>query len=84
MKIHYLRMKNGAMICMTQIAGFLPRMITSSDKLTEYKAGDYFGMIKLGSRVDLLIPKYAPDGSIFVLNINTGQSVNIADSLGYF
>lgn len=81
-KIHYLLLKNGAVIKLTQIAGFLPRMITSDESLTTYSAGDYLGMIKFGSRVDLLIPKYAPDKSTFSLNIQKNQKICIGDYLG--
>ena len=32
-KMHYISMKNGTVIKLTQIAGFLPRMITSSESV---------------------------------------------------
>lgn len=54
-KIHLIKMANGSLVRMTQIAGFLPRRITSSDVVPEkVLAGEYLGMIKFGSRVDLV------------------------------
>ena len=83
-KIHILQMNNRVILSLTQIAGFLPRMITSSDDLTTYNAGDYLGMIKFGSRIDLLIPKLAPDGTQLQLNIKKDSLVNIADVIGEY
>jgi phosphatidylserine decarboxylase len=60
-KIHYIMNKKNALIKLTQIAGFLPRRISSSDKINEkVQAGSYLGMIKFGSRVDLLFPLTTP------------------------
>lgn len=83
-KIHVLQMDNGAVISLTQIAGFLPRMITSDEELNSYKAGDYLGMIKFGSRVDLLIPKKSPSNELFTLDIQVGDKVSIADFIGKY
>ena len=83
-KIHTLKLNNGATMQLTQISGFLPRMITSSEDLTEYKAGDYLGMIKFGSRIDLLMPKKAPDGSKLYLSIGKNDAVRIGDYLGKY
>ncbi len=83
-KIHTLMFKNGAAMQLTQIAGFLPRMITSSENLTEYKAGDYLGMIKFGSRIDLLIPEVAPDKSRLRLLIQKGQCLQIGQPIAVY
>lgn len=86
-KIHHILMKNGAAISVTQLAGMLPRMITSSDKVPmNVKAGEYLGMIKFGSRVDLLLPKTAPDGTKLVLNskIKKDFSISIGDMIGRY
>ncbi len=86
-KIHTIQMKNGAVYSVTQLAGFLPRMITSSDVVPmDVRAGEYMGMIKFGSRVDLLIPKKAPDDTELVLrkNIVKGAKVSIGDVLGSY
>ncbi len=83
-KIHTLQLANGTVMSLTQIAGFLPRMITSDEDLMTYKAGDYLGMIKFGSRVDLLIPKIGCDGSYLYLNIKKGDSLNLGDLIGQY
>jgi phosphatidylserine decarboxylase len=83
-KIHSMQLHNGAVMSMTQIAGFLPRMITSAEELNNYKAGDYFGMIKFGSRIDLLIPKVAPDCSIFTIDIQPGMKLNLGEFIGRY
>lgn len=77
-------LKNGALMQLTQIAGFLPRMITSSEDLTKYKAGDYLGMIKFGSRIDLLIPEVAPNKSRIHLLIQKGQCLQIGQPIGFY
>jgi phosphatidylserine decarboxylase len=54
--IHDIQTKHGEVI-MTQISGFLPRCIVYEDKVGKsVQAGDYLGMIKFGSRIDLKIP----------------------------
>jgi phosphatidylserine decarboxylase len=100
-KIHSIRMKNEAIIQVTQIAGFLPRRITSSELVPEeVKAGQYLGMIKFGSRVDLLIPnksralvssiatstKASAGMSVLKLdaNIAIGNRITVGDSVGYY
>lgn len=86
-KIHYLLMPNKAVIKITQIAGFLPRMITSSDKVPlEVEAGDYLGMIKFGSRVELMIPKKTQTNEIFNLadNIYENATICIGDAIGKY
>ena len=65
-KIHKLMLKNGAVIQITQIAGFLPRMI------------------KFGSRIDLLMPIKALDGSHLQLDIGIGQSLYIGQFIGAY
>ncbi len=83
-KIHYLKLKNDAVLKLTQIAGFLPRAITSDESLGIYKAADYLGMIKFGSRVDLLLPKNAPDGSKLTLGIKLNDNLNLGDFIGIY
>lgn len=83
-KLHYILMYNDAVILMTQIAGFLPRVIVSSDENMIVEAGDYLGMIKFGSRVDLIIPKKAPDGSEFVLDIEVDDCLELGDYIGQY
>ena len=74
-KIHIIKMKNGNTLSVTQIAGFLPRCITSSNKVPEeVKSGEYMGIIKFGSRVDLLF-----SGDINKLKIKEKESIKIGD-----
>jgi phosphatidylserine decarboxylase len=78
-KIHYILTPNLKLLKMTQIAGFLPRRITSSDKVPEeVQAGEYMGMIKFGSRVDLMFPI----DNNFQLHIKKGQHVTIGNIIG--
>ncbi len=74
-KIHIIKMNNGNTIYLTQIAGFFPRRIVSSDIVPEkVMAGQYLGMIKFGSRVDILFK-----GDINKLRVKLNQHVNIGD-----
>jgi phosphatidylserine decarboxylase len=83
--MHYIKLPNGAIIKLTQIAGFLPRMITSSDGVPEkVRAGDYLGMIKFGSRVDLLLPISAPNGENLYMKLKNGDTVSIGEFLGLY
>jgi phosphatidylserine decarboxylase len=82
-KIHTLLLNNNVVIQLTQIAGFLPRVITSSDELKSYSAGDYLGMIKFGSRVDLLIPDKNINTTLKLL-VKKGQSVSIGQPFAYY
>jgi phosphatidylserine decarboxylase len=69
-KIHTLRTDHG-IVTVTQIAGFLPRRISSSEKTPELvQAGEYLGMIKFGSRIDL-----AFEGNIKKLNCKIGDDI---------
>jgi phosphatidylserine decarboxylase len=57
-KIHVLETEHGIML-ITQIAGLLVRSIVSDEDVnTDIKAGQRFGMIKFGSRVDIAIPRH--------------------------
>lgn len=75
-KIHEIMTPHG-IVNITQIAGFLPRKITSSDDLGAVCAGAYLGMIKFGSRVDLKFP----DNIIFLKKQGILQ---IGDVIGYY
>ena len=55
-KIHVIQTTHGVVL-VTQIAGLLVRAIVSDDDVNvNVKAGQRFGMIKFGSRVDIAIP----------------------------
>lgn len=75
-KIHTIQMCSGKLMRVTQIAGFLPRRISSSDDINvDVKAGEYLGIIKFGSRVDILVPVT----DTFKLHVVRNQTVNIGD-----
>lgn len=74
-KFHTMEMKNGNKIIVTQIAGFCPRAINSSNKFPEeVNAGDYLGIIKFGSRVDLLFP-----GDMRKVKFKEGDDIKLGD-----
>lgn len=85
--IHFIKLKNNSLLKITQIAGFLPRRISASAKVPEdVQAGEYLGMIKFGSRVDLLFPMQSPHGQKFKLakNITVGARIYPSDLIGQF
>ena len=74
-KIHVIKMENNNNVKVSQIAGFLVRRIVSSKKVPEkVMAGEYLGMIKFGSRVDLEFP-----GNISNIRVKCGDKINIGD-----
>ena len=74
-KIHTIKMKNNNIVKVVQIAGFLPRRIASSDVVPlDVEAGDYLGMIKFGSRVDLIFP-----GDINKILVTLHNNIKIGD-----
>lgn len=76
--IHKILLDNGKVLQITQIAGFFPRVISSDDKINiKVKAGEYLGIIKLGSRVDIKIPKDFMPNDLFI-----GKKLHIGDVIG--
>lgn len=76
-KIHIMEMNNGNYLKLIQIAGYFPRRIVSSDLFPENViAGQYLGIIKFGSRVDLEFP-----GDISNLLVKKNQMLNIGDPI---
>ena len=62
-------------VLMTQIAGLVARRIVCRLKIgDELKSGERYGMIKLGSRVDVYIPKFN--------NNNLNNNLNLCVKLG--
>jgi phosphatidylserine decarboxylase len=79
-KMHLIKAKNGQTVILSQIAGFLPRRISSDNSIGSFvQAGQYLGIIKFGSRVDLKIEKP------FVLSpmLRINSRVYVGDILGY-
>ena len=74
-KIHTIKMKNNNIVKVIQIAGFLPRRIASSDVVPlDVDAGDYLGIIKFGSRVDLIF-----QGDINKLLVTLNNNIKLGD-----
>jgi phosphatidylserine decarboxylase len=74
-KIHVIKMENNNILKVSQIAGFFVRRIVSSEKVPEkVMAGEYLGMIKFGSRVDIEFV-----GNVEKLNVDIGDTVDIGD-----
>ena len=74
-KIHKIKMENNNIVKVSQIAGFFVRRIVSSKKVPEkVMAGEYLGMIKFGSRVDLEFP-----GNVLKIRLKMGEKINIGD-----
>ena len=74
-KIHTIQMNNNNIVKVVQIAGFLPRRIASSDVVPlDVKAGEYLGMIKFGSRVDLIFL-----GDINKLLVTLNDNIKLGD-----
>jgi phosphatidylserine decarboxylase len=74
-KIHIIQMNNSKLLRIIQIAGFFPRRIVSSEKVPkQVMAGEYLGMIKFGSRVDLEF-----EGDISKIKIKIGQKIKLGD-----
>ena len=76
-KIHTIKMENGIEVKISQIAGFFVRRIVSAKNANErVMAGEYLGMIKFGSRVDLEF-----EGDISKIMIKENQTINIGDMI---
>ena len=53
-----MKTKNGKTICFVQIAGLIARRILcEATEGMEYKAGERFGLIRFGSRLDVYLPE---------------------------
>jgi phosphatidylserine decarboxylase len=76
-KIHIIQTKNHGQVVITQIAGFLPRCITSGNNIPDYvEAGEYLGMIKFGSRIDLSFV-----GDLEKLNCKINTNIKIGEKI---
>lgn len=63
-------------IIVYRYAGFLTRKITIAKTKSTVKAGEYMGMIKFGSRVDIIIPKIMAD-----ISVNVGDYIYAGDRI---
>ena len=79
-KIHIIKMTNNKVLRIIQIAGFFTRRIVSSEKVPKkVMAGEYLGMIKFGSRVDLEF-----EGDISKIKIKNGQKIKVGEVIFNF
>lgn len=68
--------ENGDTICITQIAGFVARRIVCDVKQDEIcKAGERYGCIKFGSRIELYVPKS------YKIEVLTGQRMVCGETI---
>lgn len=81
-KMHFIKMQGvPGVLQLTQIAGFLPRRITSDNSCpVQVSANEYLGMIKFGSRVDILFPA----NKRFNLRVRKGQRIRPGELIGHF
>ena len=71
-----IKTKDKKIITCVQIAGLIARRILCyKDKGDEIKAGERYGFIKFGSRVDLYLPKNAK------IKVNLGQTVTNTETI---
>lgn len=83
--IHNFTLHDGTLFRMDQIAGLITRRIESNAKIGEHhKAGDYLGKIKLGSRIDLLLPMRSMSNGQLMIYVNKGDTVNIGDFIAAY
>ena len=76
-KMSYIVASDNFSYMVTQIAGLIARRIVSyTEKGDKLRTGDKIGMIKFGSRAELLIPKEVID-----INISEGQQVYAGETI---
>jgi phosphatidylserine decarboxylase len=76
-KIIGIETKDGLKIMVKQIAGFIARRIVCDvEKGDKVKTGQRYGMIKFGSRVDVIMPKDKVD-----LLVSEGQKVKAGETI---
>jgi phosphatidylserine decarboxylase len=85
--IHSIQSNLGADITVNQIAGFLPRSISYSNQ-TNVLAGEYLGIIRFGSRVDLILPRTFQNSQketyILELSAKVNQVLDIGTKVGKY
>lgn len=79
--VHMTVGKSSHQIVMVLLAGLLARRIVMLDPFdkdrTEMKRGDKISLIKLGSRVDMIIPH----GQLYEINVRVGDNVEVGETV---
>lgn len=71
-----MKTKNGKDLCFVQIAGLVARRIVcDAVPGQEYKAGERFGMIRFGSRLDVYLPKGVEPQVVLGQTMVAGESI---------
>ncbi len=71
-----MKTKNGKDICFVQIAGLVARrIICDAMPGQEYKAGERFGMIRFGSRLDVYLPEGVEPQVVLGQTMVAGESI---------
>ena len=71
-----LKTKSGKDLCFVQIAGLVARRILCEAEVgQEYKAGERFGMIRFGSRLDVYLPEGVEPQVVLGQTMVAGESI---------
>ena len=71
-----MKTKSGKDICFVQIAGLVARRIVCDAQIgQEYKAGERFGMIRFGSRLDVYLPEGVEPQVVLGQTMVAGETV---------
>lgn len=71
-----MKTKSGKDICFVQIAGLVARRIVCDAQIgQEYKAGERFGMIRFGSRLDVYLPEGVEPQVVLGQTMVAGESI---------
>ena len=71
-----MKTKSGKEICFVQIAGLVARRIVCDAQIgQEYKAGERFGMIRCGSRLDVYLPEGVEPQVVLGQTMVAGESI---------
>jgi phosphatidylserine decarboxylase len=71
-----MKTTSGKDICFVQIAGLVARRIVCDAQVgQEYKAGERFGMIRFGSRLDVYLPEGVEPQVVLGQTMVAGESI---------
>lgn len=71
-----MKTKDGKDLCFVQIAGLVARRIVCDAQIgQEYKAGERFGMIRFGSRLDVYLPQGVEPQVVLGQTMIAGESI---------